>query len=111
MTNKTKIFSELSKIAVEAMNTFSSFKKEIETKIFALTPPFYKPVKLTIPSFYLYANGGDIAKTRNIDSIKHLFPNTEFIPFDGGHLFPLEQTEKCGKEIVSILRSQKNKFK
>ena len=31
MTNKTKIFSELSKIAVEAMNTFSSFKKEIET--------------------------------------------------------------------------------
>ena len=33
MTNKTKIFSELSKIAVEAMNTFSSFKKEIETII------------------------------------------------------------------------------
>ena len=31
MTNKTKIFSELSKIAAEAMNTFSSFKKEIET--------------------------------------------------------------------------------
>ena len=31
MTNKTKIFSELSKIAVEAMNTFSSFKNEIET--------------------------------------------------------------------------------
>ena len=31
MTNKTKIFSDLSKIAAEAMNTFSSFKKEIET--------------------------------------------------------------------------------
>ena len=31
MSNKTKILSELSKIAVEAMNTFSSFKKEIET--------------------------------------------------------------------------------
>ena len=31
MTNKTKIFSELSKIAAEAMNTISSFKKEIET--------------------------------------------------------------------------------
>ena len=31
MVNKTKILSELSKIAVEAMSTFSSFKKEIET--------------------------------------------------------------------------------
>ena len=31
MANKTKILSELSKIAVEAMSAFSSFKKEIET--------------------------------------------------------------------------------
>ena len=31
MSNKTKILSELSNIAVEAMSTFSNFKKEIET--------------------------------------------------------------------------------
>ena len=31
MSNKTKILSELSKILMEAMSTFSSFKKEIET--------------------------------------------------------------------------------
>ncbi len=31
MVNKTKILSELSKIAVEAMSTFSGIKKEIET--------------------------------------------------------------------------------
>ena len=31
MANQTKILSELSKIVVEAMGTFSSFKKEIET--------------------------------------------------------------------------------
>ena len=33
MANKTKILSELSKIAVDAMSTFSGFKKEIETII------------------------------------------------------------------------------
>ena len=33
MTNKTKILSELSKIAVDAMSTFSGFKKEVETII------------------------------------------------------------------------------
>ena len=31
MANKTKILSDLSKIAVDAMSTFSGLKKEIET--------------------------------------------------------------------------------
>ena len=31
MSNKTKILSELSKIAVDAMGTFSGVKKEVET--------------------------------------------------------------------------------
>ena len=31
MVNKTKIISELSKIAADAMSTFSGFKKEVET--------------------------------------------------------------------------------
>lgn len=83
------------------------FKKEIETSIFAHTPPFYKAVKLKIPSYYLFATYGDIANTRNINSIKHLFPNTEFISFEGGHLFPLEQTEKCANELLAILNKTK----
>ena len=31
MVNKSKIFSDLSKMAVEAMSTFSGIKKEVET--------------------------------------------------------------------------------
>ena len=31
MVNKTKIFSDLSKMAVEAMSTLSGIKKEVET--------------------------------------------------------------------------------
>jgi len=34
MVNKSKILSDLSKIAVDAMGTFSSMKKEIETLVF-----------------------------------------------------------------------------
>jgi len=33
MVNKSKIISDLSKIAVDAMSTFSSLKKEIETLV------------------------------------------------------------------------------
>ncbi len=79
------------------------FKKEIETKIFALTPPFYRKTNLIIPSFYIYAMHGDIADTRQISKVKPLFRNTKFIAFDGGHLFPLEHTEKCAKEILTII--------
>ena len=34
MVNKDKILSDLSKIAVDAMSTFSGLKKEIETLVF-----------------------------------------------------------------------------
>ena len=33
MVNKSKILSDLSKIAVDAMSTFSSLKKEVETLV------------------------------------------------------------------------------
>ena len=33
MVNKSKIISDLSKIAVDAMSTFSSLKKEVETLV------------------------------------------------------------------------------
>lgn len=82
-----------------------SFNKDLETKIFALTAPFYSSVNLKIPSFFLYATLGDIANTRSIDSIKHLFPNTTFIPFKGGHLFPLEQSEICARELMKIIKT------
>lgn len=82
------------------------YKKEIETKVFALTPPFYNKITVNIPSFYLYATQGDIAETRPINKVKHLFPNTKFSAFKGGHLFPLEQTDKCASEILNILNSK-----
>ncbi len=79
------------------------FKREIETKIFALTPPFYNKVKLTVPSYFIYATSGEIAETRPIREVKHLFPNCTFTAFEGGHLFPLEQTEKCASLLNQLL--------
>ena len=81
------------------------FKKEVETRVFALTPPFYKNITHSIPSYYMFASHGDIANTRPISEIKHLFPNTQFISFSGGHLFPFEHTEQCAREILNILNS------
>ena len=82
-----------------------SFNKDLETRIFALTHPFYSSINHSIPSYYLYATVGEIANTRDINSIMHLFPKTKFIPIkNGGHLFPFEETEKCVNEISAILK-------
>ena len=82
-----------------------SFNKDLEAKIFTLTHPFYSSIKLSIPSYYLYATVGEIANTRDINSIMHLFPKTKFIPIkNGDHLFPFEETEKCINEINGILK-------
>ena len=83
------------------------FKKKVETKIFALTPPFYSKIKLSLPSYFLYATNGDIADTRPINEVKPIFPNSQFIEFPGGHLFPLEQTEKCSQVLLKILSDTK----
>ena len=81
------------------------FDKEIETKIFILHPQSKKPIKLDVPSYFLYATEGDIADSRPIESITYLYPNTKFIPLNGGHLFPLEEPKKCSKLVDDILNS------
>ena len=84
-----------------------SFNKDLETRIFALTHPFYSSINHSIPSYYLYATVGEIANTRDINSIMHLFPKTKFIPIkNGGHLFPFEETENCINEINVILKQK-----
>lgn len=83
------------------------FKKEVETKIFALTPPFYSKIKLSLPSYFLYATSGDVADTRPINEVKSLFPNSQFIEFPSGHLFPLEQAEECSQVLLKILSDTK----
>ena len=83
------------------------FDKKIEMKIFSLTYPFYRAIKLEIPSFYLYATCGDIAKMRTIDSIMHLFPNSKFIVFNNaGHLFPLEEPQRTANKLRDIIQIQ-----
>tara|TARA_B100000497_G_C7627020_1_gene376791 strand:+ start:383 stop:1174 length:792 start_codon:yes stop_codon:yes gene_type:complete len=83
------------------------FDKKIEMKIFSLTYPFYRGIKLNIPSNYLYATQGDIAEMRPIESVMHLFPNTKFTVFDGGgHLFPLEEPHRCAKKLRDIIQIQ-----
>ncbi len=79
------------------------FHKKIETKIFTHHAQINKPIYLKVPSYFLYATEGEVADSRPIDSIMYLFPNTKFIPLNGGHLFPLEEPERCSKKIADII--------
>ena len=80
------------------------YNREIETKIYSKMPTLFKPINLKIPNYFLYATEGKISETRDIDSIKYLFPNTKFIPKNGGHLYPFENPEKMSLIIKKIIK-------
>ena len=75
MVNKSKILSDLSKIAVDAMSTFSSLRKEIETM-----------VSLRVNKVI---NRMNLVKRDEFDALKRLVQNS---------IIDNEKTKKSGKK-------------
>ena len=40
---------------------------------------------------------------KDIETLKRKFVNTQFISFEGGHLFPFEQPEKTAELIKTLI--------
>lgn len=82
-----------------------SYPKELEYQIFCTIPPFDKALDIQIPVKYIYANSGEIYDSRihGIEELRELIPNAEFVSFDGGHLFPMEQPEEVAKLVQRLI--------
>lgn len=59
--------------------------------------------QLEIPSHFLYATGHDVLSARDLRWLKRNFSETEFIPIEGNHMFPLEAPEAVANEIRKCL--------
>lgn len=86
-----------------------AFKKQVEYEVFCNIPDFFKKTTPGVPATYFYATNGEIAETRNIEDIMPLFGNVNFAPFEGGHLFPLEQPHKVAELIKKTIETQRSK--
>ena len=80
-----------------------AFSKEIEYQVFRELPHINRKMKLKIPSHLIYSNQYQVLNSKDIQWLKTALINTKFTPFDGGHLFPLEQPEKTTELIKSLI--------
>ena len=85
------------------LRTFLPKSKETEYQGFRELPFINKEMGIKIPSQFIYSNQHKVLSPKDIQWLKTNLNQTEFISFDGGHLFPLEQPEKTADLIKSLI--------
>ena len=79
------------------------FSAAIEHKIFSKVPARLALRPIHIPSYYLYATSHSVTSKKNIRYLTKKLPTTQFIPIQGGHMFPMEAPEKTAHLIRNLL--------
>ena len=82
-----------------------TFKPNIEYQVFRTMAHIPGKIVFPMPSYFIYSMNYTVLQERDLKSLKRKFINTKFIPFDGGHLFPLEkplETAQLIKKLITI---------
>lgn len=82
-----------------------AFNAKIEYEVFRTMAHIYGKVAFQMPSYFIYSNQYTVLQPKDIEALKHKFTNTQFIPFSGGHLFPLEQPKETADLIKLLIKS------
>lgn len=81
-----------------------AFSRSIEYQVFREFPNFKSKVTLPIPSHFIYSNQYKVLWKMDIAWLKSRLQGTEFIRFDGGHLFPMEKPREVAELIKGLIR-------
>ncbi len=81
-----------------------AFSREIEYQIFRQLPIIRQKIPLKMPCHFMYSGHYKVLWKTDIRWLKNRLLGAEFVSFDGGHLFPLEQPEKTAEVIKSLLQ-------
>jgi pimeloyl-ACP methyl ester carboxylesterase len=82
--------------------------RALEARIFQLTPVWIGRRLPAVPWRYVYAASPGLLTPQEIRSHLARFPQGTMLPFDGGHMFPLEQPEACGQLIIRLIEELEN---
>ena len=80
-----------------------NFSSDIEYEIFRTMPAYLGSLNIKVPVSFIYSNKFEVISKTDIFYLKTVMKNTQFILFNGGHLFPLEQPEKTAELIQSLI--------
>ena len=56
-----------------------------------------------MPSYFIYSSKHEVLQPKDIKWLQKKYINTEFISFDGGHLFPLEKPKATADLIMKLI--------
>lgn len=80
------------------------FSPDIEAEIFKTNPTKLGNIQLKMPATYIYSSQYKTLKKGDIDWWKKTYKEQiNFIEFDGGHMFPLEQPKATAALIKAII--------
>lgn len=79
------------------------FEVEKEYEAFRNTAFIGGKVRYKMPSFFIYSSEYTVLNKKDLKTLQNKFANTEFIEFEGGHLFPLETPKNAGDLIKSLI--------
>lgn len=81
------------------------FSPEIERKAFCTILYRLGKRKLQVPSYFVYGTRSDVLQPEDIRANRRLLPETRFVAFEGGHMFPLEAPQAAARQILDLLAS------
>lgn len=79
------------------------FGVEKEYEAFRNTAFIRGKIRYEMPSYFVYSSEYTVLNKKDLKTLQNKFTNTEFIKFEGGHLFPLEQPENTSSLIKSLI--------
>ncbi len=86
-------------------NLALDFSADIEYKIFRTMPAYLGNLNIKVPVYFIYSNKFSVLSRFDLIYLKRKMKKSKFIPFDGGHLFPLEQPKKTARIISSLIEA------
>lgn len=80
-----------------------AFSREVEYEVFRNFPNIKKKINLSIPSSFIYSNQYKVLWKSDIRWLQKTLPNTNFMAFEGVHLFPQQYPEKTANLIKKLI--------
>ena len=80
-----------------------AFSASVEYQVFRTMAHIPGKIAYSMPSYFIYSAHHSVLQAKDIETLKRKFVNTQFISFEGGHLFPFEQPEKTAELIKTLI--------
>lgn len=81
------------------------FSAEVEYRIFCQTPFLLGKKSFEMPAYFVYSNQYEVLQNVDINRLKSAFSEMKFLPFEGGHMFPLEKPQETASLIKKIIET------